>query len=81
MGVDAEAGQTAVSGGAGSTRSVRRANQSVKLPQPVRERLRMWSAYLDKEISEIVEEAVTKHLNELDKRREQRGLPAIPRLA
>lgn len=59
-------------------RKLTRASQSVKLPVQVRQRLRLWAAFLDQEISELVEEAVTKHLNELDQRRAQRGLPPLP---
>lgn len=55
-----------------------RTHQSVKLREPLRRRLRLWAAFLDKEISELVEESVAARLDELDRDRAKRGLPALP---
>lgn len=55
-----------------------RSHQSVKLPRQLRQRLRLWAAFLDKEISEVVEEAVTKHLDDLERQRAERKLPPLP---
>lgn len=54
-----------------------RVAQSVRLPPQLRKRLRMWAAFKDVEISEIVEEAVKAHLNKLDRQREKKGFAPI----
>ena len=63
--------------GAGGPRP-ERTYQAAKLTRPVRLRLRMWAGFLDKEISELVEEAITAHLDQLDRERQRRGLPPLP---
>lgn len=55
-----------------------RSYQAVKLPRPVRLRLRMWAGFLDKEISQLVEESITTHLDQLDHDRQRRGLQPLP---
>lgn len=55
-----------------------RSHQSVKLPEALRGRLRMWAAFLNKEISEIVEEAVAARLDQLDRKRARQGEAPIP---
>ncbi len=60
----------------GDARSDRVA-QSAKLPPSLRKRLRIWAAFLDKEISEVVEEAVAVHLDKLEKDRARRHLPPL----
>ncbi len=55
-----------------------RAAQSVKLPEPLRQRLRLWAVFLNREISELVEEAVATRLDTLDRERAERGLPPLP---
>lgn len=55
-----------------------RSHQSVKLPRQLRQRLRLWAAFLDQEISEVVEEALTKHLDHLERQRAERNLPPLP---
>jgi hypothetical protein len=57
----------------------RRLNQSIRIAPELRQRLRLWAAYLDKEISTVVEEAVTAHLDALDRDRAARGLAPMPR--
>lgn len=55
-----------------------RRQQSVRLSQPLRRRLRLWAAFQDREISDLVEEAVTRYLDELEQERAARGLPLLP---
>ena len=38
----------------------------------------LWAGFLDKEISEFVEEAIMTHLDQLDRERQRRGLPPLP---
>ena len=66
---------------AASTQGTRpaRTTQSVMLSPELRQRLRVWAAFRGVEISQLVEEAVESHLDELDRDRETRGLPPIPR--
>ena len=59
--------------------SARRLSQSIRIAPELRQRLRIWAAYLDQELSEVVEEAVTAHLDALDRDRAARGLAPIPR--
>lgn len=61
-----------------ATRPVR-ATQSVMLSPELRQRLRVWAAFRGIEISQLVEEAVERYLDELDGDREARGLAPIPR--
>lgn len=56
-----------------------RPHQSVKLLRRLCQRLRLWAAFLGKGISEIVEEAVTRHLDDLERDRAERRLPPLPR--
>ena len=58
--------------------SARRLSQSIRIAPELRQRLRIWAAYLDQEISEVVEDAVTAHLDALDRDREERGLAPMP---
>ena len=55
-----------------------RTPQSVKLPEPLRQRLKLWAVFLNKEISELVEEAVVARLDALDTERAERGLAPLP---
>jgi hypothetical protein len=52
--------------------------QSVKLPPALRRRLRICAALLEKEISELVEEAIGRYLDEVDRQRRAQGLGPIP---
>lgn len=61
------------------TVQAQRVDQSVKLPAPVRRRLRLSAAYLDREISELVELAVIEYLDGLDRARKEQGLAPLPR--
>ena len=56
-----------------------RATQSVMLSPALRQRLRVWAAFRGVEISHLVEEAVARHLDELDRERAEKGLAPIPR--
>jgi hypothetical protein len=55
-----------------------RLDQAVKLSPEVRHRLRVAAAFLEVEISELVQEAITGHLNRLDQERRKRGLAPLP---
>jgi hypothetical protein len=57
----------------------RRATQSVRIAPELRQRLRIWAAYQDREISDLIEEAVTAHLDALDRDRAARGFKPVPR--
>jgi hypothetical protein len=56
-----------------------RLSQSIRIAPELRQRLRIWAAYLHQEISTVVEEAVTAHLDALDRDRAARGLAPMPR--
>jgi hypothetical protein len=58
---------------------VARATQSVMLSPELRQRLRVWAAFRGVEISELVEDAVARLLDELDRTRAAKGLAPIPR--
>lgn len=62
----------------GSEPRASRAQQSVRLSPSLRRRLRLWAAFLDTEISEIVEEAVAARLDAMDRERAHRNLPPLP---
>ena len=57
----------------------RRVEQVIKLPPAVRLRLRACAAFLDVEISELSEVAITRYLDELDRDRGTRGETPLPR--
>jgi predicted transcriptional regulator len=48
------------------------------MPRGLRHRLRIHAAVLDREISEVIAQAVTEYLDRHDQQREQQGLPPIP---
>ena len=48
------------------------------MPRAVRQRLRIHAAVLDREISEVIEQAVTEYLDRHDQQRATEGLPPIP---
>jgi hypothetical protein len=48
------------------------------LPRTVRQRLRIHAAVLDREISEVIEQAITEYLDRHDQQRAKEGLPPIP---
>lgn len=56
----------------------RRIQQSIKLSPHARQRLRLAAVFLEREISAMVEEAVTRYLDELKRERKEQGLPPIP---
>lgn len=49
------------------------------LSPELRQRLRVWAAFRGVEISQMVEEAVARHLDRLDQERASQGLAPIPR--
>jgi hypothetical protein len=53
----------------------------VKLSAACRRRLKLSAAYLEREISQIVEDAVTEYLDRTDQQRQAQGLPLLPRPA
>lgn len=54
----------------------RRTMQVFFLPS-TRKRLRMWAALRDRDMSDVIEEAVLAHLDRWDHERKARGLPPI----
>ena len=48
------------------------------MPRGLRQRLRIHAAVLDREISELIAEAVTEYLDRHDAQRAAEGLPPIP---
>ena len=61
-----------------ATNRSRRGQQSVVLPLGLRRRVRVYAAYGGVEISALVEDALTSHLDSVDRERAARGLPPIP---
>lgn len=60
-------------------RRPRRFEQVIKLPLDLRQRLRASAAFLDVEISELSEVAITSYLDALDRDRAARGEGPLPR--
>jgi predicted DNA-binding protein len=56
-----------------------RVSQGVKLPPDLHRRLRVCAALEGKQISQVVEEALRKHLDDVDRERRARGAGPIPR--
>jgi len=48
------------------------------MPRGLRQRLRIHDAVLDREISEVIAQAVTEYLDRHDQQRDKEGLPPIP---
>jgi len=48
------------------------------MPRGLRQRLRIHAAVLDREISDLISEAVTEYLDRHDQQRAKEGLPPIP---
>ena len=48
------------------------------MPRGLRQRLRIHAAVLDREISELISEAVSEYLDRHDQQRAEEGLPPIP---
>ena len=48
------------------------------MPRGVRQRLRVHAAVLDRDMSEVIAQAVTEYLDRLDAQRVEEGLPPIP---
>jgi hypothetical protein len=55
-----------------------RDQQTLYLRRSLRKRLRVAAAVLDQEISTLVDEAISRHLDEIDRRRQADGLPPLP---
>ena len=47
------------------------------LSRLTRKRLRMWAALLDRDMSDLAEEAIAAHLDSRDHERAARGLPPV----
>ena len=47
------------------------------LKRLTRKRLRMWAALLDRDMSDLAEEAIAAHLDARDRERAARGLPPV----
>ena len=55
-----------------------RIQQSIKLPRHLRQRLRLAAVFLERQISEMAEEAVAEYLDRMQRERKERGLAPIP---
>lgn len=55
-----------------------RNQQSVKFPRKLAKRVRLAAVFLDRTISDIHEEAVTRYLDQLQAERREQGLPPVP---
>jgi hypothetical protein len=66
------------SSAAPSSTSRVREKVGIWMPRPLRQRLRIHAAVLDREISEVIEQAVTEYLDRHDQQRAAEGLPPIP---
>lgn len=61
-----------------SARGRDREKVGIWMPRGLRQRLRIHAAVLDREISELIAEAVTEYLDRHDAQRAAEGLPPIP---
>lgn len=59
--------------------AARRVQMSVQVAPELRQRLRLTAVFLERELSEIVEEAITNHLGQIDRERREQGLKPIPK--
>lgn len=55
-----------------------RNQQSVKFPRKLSKRVRLAAVFLDRTVSDIHEEAVTRYLDQLQAERREQGLPPVP---
>jgi len=55
-----------------------RESATIWLPRSVRRRLRLWAAFQDRDMSDVVVEAIRLHLEALDRDRAERKLPPLP---
>jgi len=55
-----------------------RESATIWLPRSVRRRLRLWAAFQDRDMSDLVVEAIRLHLEALDRDRAERRLPPLP---
>ena len=55
-----------------------RNQQSVKFPRKLSKRVRLAAVFLDRTVSDIHEEAVTRYLDQLQTERREQGLPPVP---
>jgi hypothetical protein len=55
-----------------------RNQQSIKLPRKLAKRVRLAAVFLDRTVSDIHEEAVTRYLDQLQAERREQGLPPVP---
>jgi hypothetical protein len=68
-------GATAVDGAP----SARRVQMSVQLQPDLRKRLRLTAVFLERELSELVEEGVARYLDQIDRERREQGMRPIPK--
>jgi hypothetical protein len=69
-------GDEALEGGSAGGRD--REKVGIWMPRGLRQRLRIHAAVLDREISEVISQAVTEYLDRHDEQRAAEGLPPIP---
>lgn len=55
-----------------------RIQQTISLPRHLRQRLRLAAVFLERQISELAEDAVAEYLDKLQRDRKEQGLAPIP---
>ena len=70
--------QTAASVDDGDEARPERIQQSMTLPRHLRQRLRLAAVFLERQISDMAEEAISRYLDQLQRDRKSQGLAPIP---
>ena len=55
-----------------------RTQQTISLPRHLRQRLRLAAVFLERQISDLAEEAVAEYLDRVQRDRKEQGLAPIP---
>ena len=76
--VDGRRAEGVETDGDGESGRAERIQQSIKVPRHLRQRLRLAAVFLERQISEMVEEAVVRYLDDVQRERKQKGLAPIP---
>jgi len=61
-----------------TTRGQPKDRMSLFLSRPVRRRLRVLAAVMDRDMSEVIEEALERYIDAYEQQRAARGLPPLP---
>ena len=57
----------------------RRVQMSVQVSPELRQRVRLTAVFLERELSELVEEAIAHYLGHIDRERREQGLKPVPK--